>query len=101
MIRTYSHLFHVSQTFCCIFSYCWSFFFNISTLALRASGKPKAKKDKNFPDCTILDSWAFENFALADKPFAKPVLSLKTCVLVNNNLCRKLVSSLELPSIYQ
>ena len=34
---------------------------------------------------------------LADKLFAKPLRSLKTCVLVNNNLCRKLVPTLALP----
>ena len=27
----------------------------------------------------------------------KPFQSLETCLLVNNNLCKKLVSSLELP----
>ena len=34
---------------------------------------------------------------LPDEPFAKVSQSLKTCVLVNNNLCGKLVSSLESP----
>ena len=29
-----------------------------------------------------------------------PLQSLKTCVLVNNNLCGKLYSSLELPVIF-
>ena len=33
---------------------------------------------------------------LADKKFAKALRSLKNCVLVNNNLCGKLFSSLEL-----
>ena len=32
---------------------------------------------------------------LAEELFAKAVGSLKTCVLVNKNLCRKLFSSLE------
>ena len=31
---------------------------------------------------------------LADEPFAKALQSFETCVLVNNNLCRKLLSSL-------
>ena len=32
-----------------------------------------------------------------DESFAKALQSLETCVLVNNNLCGKLVSSLEFP----
>ena len=32
---------------------------------------------------------------LAEELFAKALGSLKTCVLVNKNLCRKLFSSLE------
>ena len=47
--------------------------------------------------CTILDNWDFENFILAYEPFSKALLIFKTCVLVNNSLCGKLVSSLELP----
>ena len=34
-------------------------------------------------------------FFYADEPFAKALRSFETCVLVNNNLCRKLFSSLE------
>ena len=34
-------------------------------------------------------------FILADQPFSKALQSLETCVLVNNNLNRKLFSSLE------
>ena len=37
----------------------------------------------------------FDSFISADQIFAKALRSLETCVLVNNNLCRKLVSSLE------
>ena len=37
---------------------------------------------------------------LADEPFAKALQSLKTCVLVNNNLCRKVFSSLESPTTF-
>ena len=47
------------------------------------------------PNYTILDNWAFENFILADKPFAKALRISKTGVSVNNNLCGKLVSSIE------
>ena len=28
---------------------------------------------KTPPDCIILDNWVFENFMLADEPFAKPL----------------------------
>ena len=34
---------------------------------------------------------------LADEPFAKALRIFKTCVSFNNNLCGKLVSSLEFP----
>ena len=34
---------------------------------------------------------------LADKPFAKALQILETCVSVNNNFGRRLVSSLEFP----
>ena len=39
----------------------------------------------------------FENFILADEPFAKVLQIFETCVSVNNILCRKLVSSSEFP----
>ena len=51
----------------------------------------------NSPDCAILDNLVFENFILGDEPFAKALRNFETCVSVNNNLCRKLVSPLELP----
>ena len=35
------------------------------------------------------------NFILAEEIFAKALRSSETCVLVNNNLCRKLFSSSE------
>ena len=40
---------------------------------------------------------SFNNFILADEPFKKALRSFETCVLVNNNLCGKLISSLEPP----
>ena len=55
---------------------------------------------RNPPNCTILDSWVFENLKLADKPFEKTLQILETCVLVNNDLCRKLVSPLEPPTTF-
>ena len=48
----------------------------------------------------LLYSADFDHFILADKPFAKALQSLKTCVLVNNNLYGKLVSSLESPTAF-
>ena len=59
---------------------------------LRRSGK---KGEKNPPNCTIFDSWVFDNFILGDKLFEKTLRSLETCVSVSNNLCGKLVLSLE------
>ena len=53
---------------------------------------------KNLPNCPILYNWVFINFILAEELFAKSLRSLETCVLVNINLCEKLVSSLELPN---
>ena len=52
---------------------------------------------KNSPNCPILDSEFLINFISADKPFSRTLLNLETCVLVNNNFCGKLASSLELP----
>ena len=56
---------------------------------------------KMAPDCPILKlCWVFDNFILADKLFAKALQSLETCGLVNNDLCGKLVWSLELPQYH-
>ena len=44
-----------------------------------------------------LGSGVFDNFILADELYAKTLRTHKTCLSVNNNLCRKLVLSLELP----
>ena len=60
------------------------------------------------PDFTILCNWFFyaiDNFILVDELFAKNLLSLETCALVNNNLCGKFVSSLDsvplcIPDLY-
>ena len=49
------------------------------------------------PNCTILYYWLFENFILADGPFAKALWNFETCLSVNNNLCKKQPSSLEIP----
>ena len=49
----------------------------------------------NPADFIILNNSVFENFILSDEPFAKDLRIFETCVSVNNNLCGKLVSSLE------
>ena len=43
----------------------------------------------------------FDNFVLAEELFVKPFRSFGTCVLVNNNLCGRLFSSLESPTIFE
>ena len=37
---------------------------------------------------------------LHDEPFAKVLRSLENCVLVNNNWCKKIFSSLESPATF-
>ena len=49
---------------------------------------------------SYLCNWAFDNYILAEELFAKALQSLETCVLVNNNLCGKLFSSLESPATF-
>ena len=48
-----------------------------------------SESNRNYPNFTILDNWIFENFILADEPFAKALHIFKTCVSVNSNLCGK------------
>ena len=55
---------------------------------------------KNPPDCIILDNCAFDNLILVDVCLAKVLQRFKTCLLVSNNLWGKLVSSSELPIIF-
>ena len=73
---------------------------SLSTFPIKSnpvfSNGPKSLP-KNPPDCTILCNSIFDNFILADEPFAKALRNFETCVLVNNNLCGKLFSSLESP----
>ena len=49
------------------------------------------------PDWIVLDNWVFQNFILADEPFAEALRILENRVSVHKNLCGKLVLSLELP----
>ena len=55
---------------------------------------------KNPLDCPTLCNWIFDNFILADEPFAKAIWSLRTCVLVDNNLYwRHYYSKLEISKV--
>ena len=45
---------------------------------------------KNPLDCPILCNSVFDNFILDDERFAKALQDFETCVVVNNNLCRRL-----------
>ena len=63
------------------------------------SNRPKSLPE-NPPDCSILFSWVFDNFTLADKPLAKALRSFETYALVNKNLWGKPFSSLELPTTF-
>ena len=54
---------------------------------------------KNPSDCSILWNCVFDNFILTEELFAK-ALRIEICVLVNNNLYRKLFSSLESPTTF-
>ena len=44
---------------------------------------------RNPPKRIILESWVFENFILADEPFAKALKTFEACLLFNNDLCEK------------
>ena len=45
------------------------------------------------PDCIILDNWAFDNLISVDDLSTKVLRRFETCLLVNNNLWGKLISS--------
>ena len=50
--------------------------------------------------CIIFDIWVFDNCILAKKIFSNILLRFATCLLVSNNLSKKLVLSLELQIIF-
>ena len=56
---------------------------------------------KSLPDCPVLYNRVFDNFLLAEELLAKALQSLKTRILVHNNLCRKSFSPLESDEIVQ
>ena len=55
---------------------------------------------RNLPDCTVLSNWFFDNSILAAKLSGKALWRIATCLSVSNNLCGKLVSSLESTIIF-
>ena len=55
---------------------------------------------RNPADSHILCNWVFDNFVLAEELFSKVLRSLETSLLVTNNLCEKLFSSLESPKTF-
>ena len=75
----------------------------ISTFPIKGnsvfSNGPKCLPE-NAPDCPIFCNWIFDNFILAYEPFVKTLRNFETCLLVNNNLCRKLFSSLGWPRTF-
>ena len=55
---------------------------------------------KNPSDCPILFSWVLYNFILAEEIFVKSSQSFELYLLVKNDLCGKLFSLLEPPTIF-
>ena len=56
-----------------------------------------SRRSKNPLNCTILDSWVFENLILLDETFTKALRMLKYFVLVKIIYVENYVSSLESP----
>ena len=56
---------------------------------------------RNQPNCIIWEICVFDKFILAEKFYTKTLLSFETCLLVSNNLRRKLVSSVVYQSCYK
>ena len=55
---------------------------------------------RNPSDCLILCNWVFNKFTLVEKLLVKALRRFETCVLVNNDLCEKVFSSLESPAMF-
>ena len=55
---------------------------------------------RNPPDCAILDNWVVDSLILAHELYVNSLRRFATCLSANNDLCRKLVSSLELSIIF-
>ena len=56
-----------------------------------SDGLIKHLRGRNPPNFAISDSWVFKKFILDVESFAKVLQIFKTCSLVNNILCEKLV----------
>ena len=54
----------------------------------------------NSPDWTILDNWVFDSIISLDDLLAKALQKLATCLLFNKNSWGKLVSSSQLPIMF-
>ena len=75
----------------------------LSTFPIKGNsvfGKNPKNLPQNPPDCAFLCDWFFYYFILAEELFEKAWRSFGTCLLVNNNLCRKLFSLLESPTAF-
>ena len=55
---------------------------------------------KLLPKTLILWDWVFDNFILAEEPFAKALRSLETCVFVNNNFSGNQYHLLKSPTAF-
>ena len=70
--------------------------FSLKPTFINGPGLPR-----NTSDYTILGSWVFDNFILADELFPKTLQNPETYISVNKSLCGKLVSSLESPITFE
>ena len=66
------------------------------------NGKPSDLRSVaiKYLDCTIFESWVFDNLIIVDKLYAKVLQTFTVCLSASINLCRKLASSLESPIIF-
>ena len=69
--------------------------FALLAILYTTSAEFSTSRTLNPLDCIILDKCVFENSVLVDKPFSKAIKKFDACVSVNNDLCKKLVSSSE------
>ena len=65
-----------------------------------AFNKPLVKSPRHLPVFIILEIYIFNSSKLTDELTEKALQSLITYLLVSNNLCGKLVPSLELQTIF-
>ena len=76
--------------------YSWITLLPLILMVFRELSVMTKKHTRNCSNCTILDSWVFDYFILANELFPNVLQRIKTFELVNNdNLCGRLLSSLE------